>query len=178
MRITASPIKGVYVVEVEPVSDDRGFFARGFCLKEFNESGINMNIVQQNISCSKIKGTLRGLHYQKAPHGEKKYVQCKSGAIFDVAVDICPKSPTYLHWYGIELTSENRKGLLVSSNCAHGYQVLSDGAEVTYSVSEFYHPESEAGLRFDDPAIGIQWPAIVTEVSSKDAAWPYINASS
>lgn len=177
MKIQATPVNGVYVIDIEPIGDGRGFFARTFCSKEFTDAGINMPIVQQNMSLSKVKGTLRGLHYQHAPHGEDKYVHCKSGSIFDVAVDINPKSPTYLKWFGIELSAENRTALFISNNCAHGYQVLSDCAEVGYSSSEFYHPESEGGLRYDDPMIGIEWPAEITEISEKDTSWPYLKSS-
>ncbi len=177
MKIQPTSVNGVYVVEIEPIGDDRGFFARTFCVKEFIDAGINMSIVQQNMSLSKIKGTLRGLHYQRAPHAEDKYIHCKSGAIFDVAVDIDPQSSTYLKWFGIELSADNRKGLFISNNCAHGYQVLTDAAEVSYSSSEFYHPESEGGLRYDDPTIGIEWPVAVTELSSKDTSWPYLQDS-
>ena len=178
MRFDASPLPGVFTIEPELLADDRGFFARAFCVDEFAQHGLETDFVQCNMSGNVHRNTVRGLHFQLSPHEEVKVVRCISGAIFDVAVDLRPESPTYLQWYGAELSAENRRVLYVPRGFGHGYQTLTDGAEVFYQVSEYYTPGAEGGLRFDDPSIGIDWP-LGTEgvvISDKDAAWPLLGA--
>ncbi len=175
MIFSETPLSGAYVVDLERISDERGFFARGFCSSEFETLGLEPVIAQTNISFNKYKGAIRGLHYQKAPATEAKLMRCISGSIYDVIVDLRPESATYLQHFGIELSSKNRISLYVPELFAHGYLALSDGAEVWYSSSREYTPGSEGGLRFDDPALGINWPIPVTTVSDKDSSWPLIN---
>ena len=171
-------IPGAFILEVERMEDERGFFARAWCRKEFQARGLNPDMGQSNISFNKKKGTLRGLHYQVAPLEEAKLVRCTRGAIFDVAVDLRPDSPTYLDWVGAELTADNRRMLYVPEGCAHGYQTLEDDTEVFYQVSQFYSPEAERGARWDDPAIGIEWRDTGTFlISEKDASWPLLTRS-
>ena len=174
MIFTPTPLSGAYIVDLEPRGDDRGFFARAFCRREFEAHGLNPAIAQTNISFNRRKGTLRGLHFQHPPAAESKLVRCSRGAIVDVAVDLRPESATYLQHVAVELTAENRRALYVPERFAHGYQVLEDDTETTYYVGEFYTPELEHGLRFDDPRLGIQWPLPPTDMSTKDAAWPLL----
>jgi dTDP-4-dehydrorhamnose 3,5-epimerase len=165
-------LDGVRLIEMQFIRDDRGFFARSFCKKEFEAAGLVSDFVQQNTSQSLKKGTLRGLHYQKAPHGEVKLMRCLKGAILNVLVDVRPHSPTFKKWQGFELSAENRMQVYVPEGIANGYLALTDEAEATYLVSTFYAPGCEGGVRFDDPTIGIQLPIPVTVVSDKDRAWP------
>lgn len=176
MRFSESTLPGVYVIEPELLTDDRGFFARGFCANEFAEHGLEHNFVQCNMSGNHHKNTVRGLHFQFSPHEEVKVVRCINGAIFDVAVDLREDSPTYLQWFGAELSAANRRILYVPRGFGHGYQTLTDDAEVFYQVSDFYAPGSEGGLRWNDPAIGIEWPLGGDDmtISEKDAAWPLL----
>ncbi len=174
MQFTKTGLEGAFIIDIQEISDPRGFFARGWCQREFEENGITANISQANISFNREKGTLRGLHYQKAPYEEAKLVRCTKGAIFDVAVDIRPDSSTFGKWVGAELTAQNHRMLLVPEGFAHGFQTLEDNTEVFYQVSEFYTPESEGGARYDDPAFGINWPIEVSVLSDKDANWPPI----
>jgi dTDP-4-dehydrorhamnose 3,5-epimerase len=166
-------LEGAHVIELERREDDRGFFARAWCQKEFAERGLSTDLVQANVAWSERKGTLRGLHFQKPPHAETKVVRCTRGALFDVIVDLRPGSPTQLHWLGVELTADNRKMLYVPEGFAHGYQTLEDDTEAFYHVSAFYAPEAEWGVRWNDPAFGIEWPhpdgALLSE---KDRTWP------
>lgn len=171
-RETALP--GAFTVDIQEYRDERGLFARTFCAQEFEAHGLNPLTVQTNLSFNARAGTLRGLHYQLPPAAETKLVRCTRGAILDVIVDLRPESPTYLQHVAVELTADNRRALFVPEQFAHGYQALTDGAEVTYQVSAAYTPGSERGLRFDDPALGIGWPLPVTVISSKDAAWPLL----
>jgi dTDP-4-dehydrorhamnose 3,5-epimerase len=172
MRFTETPIAGAYVVDLEPMSDERGFFARSFCAREFREKGLNPRVAQSNISYNFARGTLRGMHYQVDPAPETKLVRCSRGAIYDAIFDVRPASPTYCRSYGIELSEENRLALYVPEMCAHGFQTLVDGAEVTYHVGEYYTPGTEKGVRYDDPTLGIEWPLPVSVISPKDASWP------
>ena len=165
------------MIELEPRGDARGMFARTFCRDEFEARGLAADYVQQNISTSTKKGTLRGLHLQRLPYTEAKLVRCVRGAIMDVIVDLRHDSPTYLRHQQFELTAENRLELYVPQGFGHGFQTLVDDIEVTYLVSARYTPESEAGVRWDDPALGIDWPLPVTEVSEKDARWPLVDGS-
>lgn len=172
MKFHNTPLAGAHVIEQEKRGDDRGFFARYFCEQEFAANGLETRFVQINNSLSRQKGTLRGLHYQLPPAAEVKVVRCVRGTLWDAIVDLRPDSPTYRKWYGAELTADNRLMMYVPRGFAHAILTLSDDAEAIYLVSTFYGPERERGLRWDDPAIGIAWPTVPAEVSSKDAAWP------
>jgi dTDP-4-dehydrorhamnose 3,5-epimerase len=153
--------------------DERGFFARTFCRLEFEERGLDPNIAQCNISLSRRTGTLRGLHLQLPPHAEAKLIRCARGSLWDVAVDLRPESPTYLRSVGIELSAENRRMLYVPEGCAHGFQTLSADTETLYQMSAAYAPEAQAGVRWDDPAFAIEWPAATERlISERDASWP------
>jgi dTDP-4-dehydrorhamnose 3,5-epimerase len=171
-RETAVP--GAFVVEPERSVDARGFFARTFCRREFEALGLNPNLAQCSISWNRRRGTLRGLHYQAAPHAEAKLVRCTRGAVFDVVVDLREGSPTFGRWHACELSAENRSAMYIPEGCAHGFQTLVDDTEALYLISEFHHPESSRGARWDDPAIGVEWPLAVTEMSERDASFPYL----
>jgi dTDP-4-dehydrorhamnose 3,5-epimerase len=171
MRFLPTPVTGAWLVEPEARADARGSFARLWCRDEFAAQGLRADFVQSNASFNVQKGTLRGLHYQAAPYGEIKLVSCVRGRVFDVIVDMRPASPTYRQWFGTELTPESRRMVYVPEQCAHGYLTLEDGSEVTYPVTMDYHPESERGLRWNDPAIGIDWPLAPTTISPKDQEW-------
>ncbi len=158
MIFTATPLSGLCIVELEPISDERGFFARSWCGEEFIKHKLNPRLAQCNISFNHKAGTLRGLHYQSHPHQEAKLVRATMGSIFDVAVDIRPGSDTYLQWFGVELSAQNRKALYIPEGFAHGFQTLTDDAEVFYQMSESFYPELARGFRWDDPKIGIEWP--------------------
>lgn len=168
-------MSGLTVVDIKPISDIRGFFARAFCVHEFEKAGIDPKIAQCNISFNKKAGTLRGLHYQASPFAEGKLVRCTRGAIFDVAEDVRQDSATYLQWFGLELSADNHRMLCIPKGFAHGFQTLVDDSEVFYMASEFYHPESEKGLRWDDPKLAIDWPLSKPTLSDKDSAWPLID---
>lgn len=170
------PLQDAYIIEPEPIEDARGFYARALCEKEFADHGLELNIVQSNISFSLKKGTLRGMHYQVAPHLEAKIVRCTRGGIYDVIIDMREESPTYKQWYGQELTSENRKTLYIPGGFAQGFITLQDNSEVSYNVTEFYHPESERGLRYNDPEFGIEWPITPVVISDKDRNCPDFNS--
>ena len=171
MKFRELGLAGAFIVEPERFEDERGFFARAFCRNEFDGQGLNSSVAQCNVAFNARKGTLRGLHYQVPPHAEAKFIRCIRGAIYDVIVDLRHDSPTYLQHFGLELSSENRSALYVPERFAHGYQALTDNAEVFYQVSEFYAPGAERGIRYDDPAIRIEWPLPVTVISDKDASW-------
>jgi dTDP-4-dehydrorhamnose 3,5-epimerase len=168
-------LAGAFIVDLEPRGDERGFFARAFCQREFEAHGLKPLIAQANISFNYRRGTVRGLHFQHPPHAETKFVRCSRGAIVDVIVDLRPESPTYLQHVAVELTAENRRGLYVPERFAHGYQVLEDNTETTYQVGEFYTPGAEDGLRYDDPRLGIDWPLPATDMSDKDRKWPLLD---
>lgn len=168
MKFTTTPIPGVWLVEMERSEDDRGWFARSWCAKEFEAHGLNPRLVQCNVSFNKKKGALRGMHWQAAPHAEAKLVRCTSGAIYDVALDLRPDSPTFRKWFAAELTADNGRSLYIPEGCAHGFQTLTDDAEVFYQMSESYHPESARGARWNDPAFGIQWPLPEPLISDRD----------
>jgi len=157
MKFIETKLKGAYVIEIEPISDDRGFFARSWCQQEFSDRGLNPNLVQCNISFNLKKGTLRGMHYQAKPHEEAKLVRCTQGAIYDVIIDIRPDSSTFKDWLSIELSAENRKMLYIPEGFAHGFQTLEDSTEVFYQMSDFFHPESARGIRWDDSVLAIDW---------------------
>lgn len=172
MTFTETAVAGVWIVSQAPRGDDRGFFARMWCEEEFAARGLVSRFPQANNAYSRFAGTLRGLHYQAAPHGEVKLVRCIRGVIFDVVADVRPDSPTRGRWLGVELSAENRQMLYVPEGCAHGYLTLTDDSEVIYPVSSPYAPPSERGVRWDDPAFAIDWPLTPVHVSPKDHAWP------
>ena len=175
MKFTETPLQGAFVIELEQRGDDRGFFARFFCEREYQQHGLNHDIVQINTSLSKIKGTLRGMHYQLAPRAEDKIIRCLRGTLFDVIVDLRPESPTFLRHFAIELTSENRTMLYVPKGFAHGFITLEPDTEAFYLVTEYYAPDRERGLRYNDPKLGIPWPLEPVVISDKDKAHPDFN---
>lgn len=168
MIFKETTLKGAYEIELEQLPDERGFFARSFCKKECEEHGLNPHIVQCNISYNKKKGTLRGMHYQIAPHEEVKIVSCIRGAIYDVIIDLRPDSDTYCQWFAVNLTAENYKMLYIPEGFAHGFQTLEDNTVVFYQMSEFYHPECARGVRWDDATFRIRWPKRPTLISERD----------
>jgi dTDP-4-dehydrorhamnose 3,5-epimerase len=172
VRFTELEVAGSYVIDPEPFSDDRGSFARVFCVEEFAEHGLEPTIVQGNLSRNRHRGTLRGMHFQRAPHEETKLVRCVSGALFDVVVDLRPDSPTFRRWAGVELTADNGRAMYVPRGCAHGFQTLEDGTVALYHASAPYTPDAEGGIRFDDPTFGVDWPLPVELISDKDRSWP------
>jgi dTDP-4-dehydrorhamnose 3,5-epimerase len=174
MQIHTTPLPGSALVDLKLLEDDRGFFARAFCRQEF-DAGLEPLVEQANISFNHKAGTLRGFHYQLEPNAETKFIRCYRGAIYDVIVDLRPESPTYLKWFGAELTEDNRTAMYVPRNFAHAYLTLTDKAEVMYQVSTAYTPGAERGLRWDDPAIGVDWPIPPMIISEKDAAWPLLS---
>ena len=171
MIFTETELKGAFVVESERIEDERGFFVRTWDRQEFEAHGLNPRLVQCNISFNKRAGTLRGMHYQAAPHEEAKVVRCTRGAMYDVIIDLRPSSPTFKRWTAVELTACNRLMLYVPEGFAHGFQTLEDETEVFYQMSEFYHPESARGVRWDDPAFGIEWPLKEKVVSVRDGSF-------
>jgi dTDP-4-dehydrorhamnose 3,5-epimerase len=173
--ISRTPIDGVAILEPELRSDDRGFFARTFCVTEFAEAGLVTTVEQSNLSFNHRAGTLRGMHYQVAPHPEAKLVRCTAGAVVDIIVDMRPDSATRLQHVKVELSAANRRALYVPPYFAHGYQTLTDGTEVAYQVGGAYAPEAERGLRWDDPELGLDWPLPVSVISAKDASWPLLS---
>ena len=172
MKFTPASIEGAYVIDLEKRADERGYFARAWCEHEFAVHGLGTRIAQVNVGVSTKAGTLRGLHYQQAPHGEVKLARCARGAVYDVAVDLRPASPTFGRWHGCELSAENGRMLYVPEGCAHGYLTLRDDTELTYFTSAPYAPDAARGVRHDDPAFSIAWPRTVTTISSQDAGWP------
>ena len=177
MIFTETSLAGVTRIDLEKRCDERGFFARSFCADEFAAHGLPTEFVQQNTSFSVTRGTLRGMHYQIAPNAEDKLVRCLRGALFDVALDLRPESPTYLKWQGFELSAENRTQILIPKGVAHGFQTLQDETEICYLVSSRYAPEAERGIRWNDPATGIDWPLEPTVMSDKDRNWPDLDPS-
>lgn len=171
MVFTPIKLNGSFIIDLEKHGDERGFFARAWCQKEFAVHGLNENIVQCNVSYNKQKGTIRGLHYQIKPYEEAKLVRCMKGAISDVIVDLRPSSPTYKQWIAVELSEANRRALYVPEGFAHGFQTLMDDTELFYQVSQFYAPEFERGVRWNDPAFAINWPFPISNISSKDSSY-------
>jgi dTDP-4-dehydrorhamnose 3,5-epimerase len=176
MIFTETKLKGAFLIDLELRTDDRGAFARSFCMNEFEQHGLKPSVAQCNLSYNYKAGTLRGMHYQVPPAAETKLVRCTKGAIYDVIIDIRPESPTYMQHVGVELSADNHRALYVPELFAHGYLALTDGAEVAYQVGEFYTPGYERGLRYDDPAFGIEWPMAIAVISDKDAAWAAFGA--
>ena len=175
MRIETTSLAGVLVTSVQKIEDERGFFARTYCQQEFANAGVDIYLLQTNVSGNKVKGTLRGLHFQDEPRPDKKLVTCTRGAIFDVAVDLRKDSPTYCQWFGIELTADNRKGLYIPPGCAHGFITLEDDTDVNYLMGETYVGELARGARWDDPAFGIDWPLQPVTLNTRDANYPNWN---
>jgi dTDP-4-dehydrorhamnose 3,5-epimerase len=173
MIFQETKLKGAFSIEIEPIVDERGFFARSFCQKEFNAHRLPIQIAQTNISYNKKRGTIRGMHYQVSPYEEAKIVSCLRGSIYDVIIDLRQKSPTFQQWISSELSAENHKMLFIPEGFAHGFQTLEDNTEVFYLMSEFYHPEAARGIRFDDPIFRIKWPLEHSTVSSKDCSYPF-----
>jgi dTDP-4-dehydrorhamnose 3,5-epimerase len=165
-------IHGAYRIEPQRIEDRRGFFARTYCRSELEERGLEPTVVQCNVSVNKYKGTVRGMHWQAAPHHEVKLVRCTSGSIYDVLLDLRPESPSYKKWVAVELTRENRFSLYIPGGVAHGFQSLEDDSEVFYQMSEFYHPDLARGVRYNDPAFGIKWKLPVAVVSERDRTFP------
>ncbi len=161
-------LQGAYLIEPERIEDERGFFARSFCQQEFASHGLNPHVVQCNISFNRKRGTVRGMHYQTAPHDEAKLVRCTRGAIYDVIIDLRPHSPTCRQWVAAELTAENRLMYFIPEGFAHGFQTLDDDTEVFYQMTEFYHPECARGVRWDDPVLAIHWPLPATHIAPRD----------
>ena len=172
MVFKETKLKGAYVVELDPIQDVRGYFARSFCVEEFKMYGLNEHIVQCNISCNKAKGTLRGMHFQMAPHEEAKLVSCTRGAMYDVIIDLRKESPTYMEWFSLELSEANKNMIYIPEGFAHGFQTLEDNTSVFYQMTEFYHPECARGIRCNDPAFNIDWPVSDLMVSEKDQSYP------
>jgi dTDP-4-dehydrorhamnose 3,5-epimerase len=172
MLFTETTLKGAYLIEPEKLVDERGFFARSFCVKEFEKHGLNPGLVQCNISFNHKKGTLRGMHYQKAPCAEAKLVRCTQGALYDVIIDLRRDSKTYLQNYGVRLDARNRLMLFIPEGFAHGFITLEDETEVFYQMSEFFSPQHAAGFRWDDPSFGIQWPIELEVISERDRNYP------
>ncbi len=177
MKFRKTPLDGVIVIDLDRHEDDRGFFARSFCENEFSAQGIASRFVQCNVSFNKRKGTLRGMHFQAAPHEEDKLVRCTMGAVHDIVVDIRRGSPTYLKNFAIELSASNRTALFIPQGFAHGFQSLQDESEVLYQMSQFFHPGSARGLRWDDPALRLDWPLCDPILSEKDRGYPLLDGN-
>jgi dTDP-4-dehydrorhamnose 3,5-epimerase len=171
MLFTATPLAGLFIIDLKKISDERGFFARAWCRDTLAAQGLNPQQTQINVGYSHKKGTLRGLHFQKAPHAEVKIVRCTRGAVFDVAVDLREGSATRGQWFGVELTADNHQQIYIPEGFAHGYQTLADGTEIEYSTTHVYAAASASGVRFDDPAFGIRWPLPVSVISEPDRTW-------
>jgi dTDP-4-dehydrorhamnose 3,5-epimerase len=175
MIFKETELRGAYLIEPELIQDERGFFARTWSQEEFASRGLSSKLVQCNGSFNKQRGTLRGMHYQIPPHEEAKLVRCTAGAIYDVIVDLRVDSPTRLKWIGVELTASTLSMVYIPEGFAHGFQTLKDDTEVFYQVSEYYHPESARGVRWDDPAFSINWPLSVSVISERDRSHPFLN---
>ena len=174
MIFEKTKIEGLYIIEPELKNDERGYFGRFFCKKELAKIGVDFDIVQINRSLNAKKGTIRGIHFQKHPKSEDKIVQCISGAFYDVAVDLRKDSPTYGQWVGIDITQDNKKMFLIPKGCGHGFQSLEDNSEMLYFLSEFYSPEYESGVRYNDPFFNIKWPIKNPLLFEKDKNWPLV----
>ena len=172
MIFASTRLEGALLIDIEPKEDKRGFFARTWCRRELATRGLDAEIAQESVSYNRLRGTLRGLHFQRFPHEETKIVRCTRGAIFDVIVDLRPHSPSYLQWQGFELTAENRRAVYIPKGFAHGFQTLAEHCEITYQISTFYAPESARGNRYDDTAFRITWPLPLTMISERDLGWP------
>lgn len=177
MKFVETAVAGAWVIEPERDEDDRGFFARTWDRIVFTERGLTPAFVQSSISYNRRRGTLRGLHYQVAPHEEAKLVRCTAGAVFDVAVDIRPASETFRQWFGVELSAENRLGLYIPEGCAHGFLTLTHDSEIAYQISEFWAPDAARGVRWNDQAFGIEWPGDVVVINERDRTYSDFQAA-
>ncbi len=175
MLFTATPISGAFLIDLEPMTDSRGSFARAFCKREFAAQGIDLEIAQCNLARTSYAGVIRGLHYQERPAEEKKLVRCLSGAVLDALIDMRPESPTYRAVFSVRLDPENRKALFIPAGVAHGYQTLADNTEFFYMTDQFYSPSVERGVRYDDPRLGVEWPLPARDVTSRDREWPFLS---
>jgi dTDP-4-dehydrorhamnose 3,5-epimerase len=175
VKFTPTDLPGAFLIDLEPIVDERGFFARTWCGEEFAEHGLSAALAQCNVSFNRQKGTLRGMHFQVTPHEEAKLVRCTMGAIYDVIVDLRPESPTYSQHLGVELTASNRRALFVPEGCAHGFQTLVDDSEVFYQMSRSYAAGAARGVRWNDPAFAIAWPEQERIISERDQQWPDFN---
>jgi dTDP-4-dehydrorhamnose 3,5-epimerase len=175
MLVLPTELPGVYVIDVEPKADDRGLFARTYCRDEFAAAGLCTQWVQCNVSFNTRAGTLRGLHWQAAPHEEVKLVRCTAGAAYDVVSDLRPNSPTFGKWIAVEITAANRRAVYIPGGCAHGFYTLADGTELFYQMSAFYVAEAARGVRWDDPALAIRWPGPPMVIAARDAALPTLS---
>jgi dTDP-4-dehydrorhamnose 3,5-epimerase len=176
MIFTSTLLEGAFLIDVEPREDERGFFARTWCRQELAARGLDTEIAQASISYNRLRGTVRGLHFQRPPHEENKIVRCTCGAIFDVIVDLRPHSSSYLRWQGFELTAENRRAVYIPKGLAHGFQTLADHSEIAYQISAFHAPEAADGYRYDDASFGIAWPLPVAMISQRDLDWAKFKA--
>ena len=172
MIFGATRFDGAWLIDIEPKEDQRGFFARTWCRQELAAQGLDTEVAQESLSYNRHRGTVRGLHFQRLPHEETKIVRCARGAIFDVIVDLRPRSPTHLQWQGFELTAENRRAIYIPKGFAHGFQSLIDDTEIAYQISAFYASQAAGGYRYDDAAFGITWPLSVTVIGERDLGWP------
>ncbi len=172
MKFIETPLKGAFVIELNKLEDERGYFARTFCTEELKEHGLVPDVLQANMSWNKVRGTLRGMHYQHSPYQETKLIRCTRGALFDVIIDLRPASDTFGKHFGVELTESNQKALFVPRDFAHGFITLEDNTDASYMVSQSYHPGSEGGIRWNDPRFSINWPIEPIVISNKDASWP------
>lgn len=177
MKFYPASLKGVYIIDLEPVADSRGWFARTFCKNEFAVIGHTKEWVQLNHSFTSKKGSIRGMHYQLPPFREIKMVRCIAGSVWDVVIDIRKDSETFLQWTYVELSAQNKKMIYIPEGFAHGFQALTDNCELIYHHSSFYTPGSEGGIRYDDPAIAIKWPLVLTDISERDLSHPLLNES-
>lgn len=172
MNFIPGQFEGVWIIEPEPRQDERGFFARTYCEREFAGRGLNTRWPQNNHTLTKGRGSLRGMHWQAEPKPEIKLVRCLAGRVLDVVMDVCPGSPTFGRWQAVELSAQNMRALYIPGGFAHGFQCLEDACELFYLMSEFYHPDLARGVRWDDPLAGIIWPLPVINLSARDAALP------
>jgi dTDP-4-dehydrorhamnose 3,5-epimerase len=172
MIFSETKISGVYVIDVERRRDGRGFFARTWCERELQENGLTNSVVQENVAFSHKQGCVRGMHFQLFPHEEVKIVRCTMGAVYDVAIDLRPDSPTHKKWMAVELTADNHRMVYIPEGCAHGYQTLVDNSEICYQTSRFYAPDVARGVRYNDPAFSVDWPLPVQVISEADSSWP------
>lgn len=178
MKFTETPIRGAFLIDVEPVEDERGFFARTYDAGELRRRGLEPHVEQCGVSFNRRKGTLRGMHYQRPPYAETKLVRCTHGAVYDVVIDLRPSSPSFRQWFAAELTAHNHRMLYVPEGLAHGFQTLEDESEVSYQISAPHHPQAAAGVRWNDPAFAIRWPLEVTVVAGRDRTFPDFSSSS
>lgn len=174
MRFQQTKLQGAWIIDPDPSKDERGWFARTFCERQFSERQLETRFVQHSTSLSHRARTLRGLHFQEEPHGEVKIVSCAQGEIFDVIVDMRPGSPTHLQWVAVELSARNGRRLYIPKGFAHGFLTLADNVVVNYLISEYYEPAAARGVPYDDPVLGIEWPCEPEILSQRDLAWPYL----